>query len=185
LDQRLRVAAAISTVMAIPPIVVGGTAEEYWTHDEYHPTDLDLIPGPSYEDEEAFRKLGFKKEGRHWVSDDFAIATEFPHDETFEVRRTADVRVDDVVVKVIGVDDLYLDRLGYSAMTENVKDRHFASLLAVAVANWSDLDWRYIENRIAETIDANPVLGKSMRLMHGRCRRRVRNVLATRRARQL
>ena len=185
LDQRMFVAAAISTVMAKPPIVVGGTAEEYWTRDEYHPTDLDLIPGPSREDQDSFRQLGFKKEGRHWVRDDLPIATEFPHDDTFEVRRTVDEEIEGVVVKVIGVDDLYLDRLGQTTATENVRDQHFASLMAVAVANWDSLDWKYIESRIAEAVRASPALGNSMKLMNRRCRRRARNALAQRRAKQL
>jgi hypothetical protein len=182
LDQRLLVAAAFSTVMTSPPIVVGGTAEEYWTGDEYHPTDLDLIPGPSSDDREAFRKLGFTKEGRHWVREDLPIATEFPHDESFEVRRTFDEKVDEVIVKVIGVDDLYLDRLSQSTATENVRDQHFASLLAVAVTNWEKLDWRYIDTRIPEIARAKPALGAGMRTMHRRCRRAARNALARRRA---
>jgi hypothetical protein len=185
LDQRLLVAAAFSTVMTSPPIVVGGTAEEYWTRDQYHPTDLDLIPGPSSADQEAFRKLGFKKEGRHWVRQDFPIATEFPHDESFEVRRTFDEKIDGVIVKVIGVDDLYLDRLSQSTATENVRDQHFASLLAVAVTNWDKLDWRYIDTRIAEIARVKPALGASMRTMHRRCRRAARNALARRRAQLL
>src|SRR5215831_2327880 len=61
LDQRLLVAAAFTTVMESPPIVVGGTAEEFWTRDEYEPTDLDLIPSPSAADEAAFKELGFEK----------------------------------------------------------------------------------------------------------------------------
>jgi hypothetical protein len=185
LDQRLLVAAAFSTVMSPSPIVVGGTAEEYWTRDEYHPTDLDLIPGPSRADQDALRKLGFKKEGRHWVRADVPIATEFPHDPSFEVRRTFDEKVSGVTVKLIGVDDLYLDRLGQSTSTEKVRDRHFASLLAVALTNWDRLDWRYIEIRISEIADAKPALGGSMRLMHRRCRRTARNALAKRRALQL
>jgi len=182
LDQRLLVAAAISTVMSPPPIVVGGTAEEYWTGDEYHPTDLDLIPGPSTSDQDAFRKVGFEKEGRHWVRKDLPIATEFPHDASIEVRRTFDLKVGEVVVKVIGIDDLYLDRLGQSTSTMNVRDQHFSSLLAVALTNWDKLDWRYIDARIAETARAKPALGDSMRTMHRRCRRAARNALARRRA---
>jgi hypothetical protein len=167
------------------PIVVGGTAEEYWTGDEYHPTDLDLIPGPTKADQQIFRKLGFKKEGRHWVREDIPIATEFPHDETFEVRRTFDERVANVLVKIIGVDDLYLDRLGQSTSTMNVRDQHYSSLLAVALTNWDKLDWGYIESRIAETTSVNADLGDSMRTMHRRCRRAARNALARQRAMQL
>lgn len=185
LDQRLLVAAAVTTVMTTPPIVVGGTAEEYWTGDEYHPTDLDLIPGPSRSDQEALRKLGFQKEGRHWVRKDIPIATEFPHDTSLEVRRTFELRVSDVIVKVIGVDDLYFDRLGQSTSTMNVRDQHFSSLLAVALTNWDKLDWRYIEARIAETTNTKPGLGDSMRTMHRRCRRIARNALARQRAQLL
>jgi hypothetical protein len=182
LDQRFLVAAAFSTVMSSPPIVVGGTAEEFWTGDEYHPTDLDLIPGPSGADQDAFRKLGFKKEGRPWVREDFPIATEFPHDESFEVRRTVDEKIGGAIVKVIGVDDLYLDRLSQSTATENVRDQHFASVLAVAVTNWEKLDWVYIDERIAEMAKGRPALGTSMRAMHRRSRRAARNALARRRA---
>lgn len=171
--------------MSPPPIVVGGTAEEYWTGDEYHPTDLDLIPGPSKADQEAFRELGFKKEGRHWVREDFPIATEFPHDESFEVRRTFDEKIGGVIVKLIGVDDLYLDRLGQSTSTMNIRDQHFSSLVAVALTNWEKLDWRYIEMRIGEAIRAKPALGDSMRTMHRRSRRIVRNALARQRATHL
>ena len=185
LDQRLLVAAALSTVMNPPPIVVGGTAEEYWTGDEYQPTDLDLIPGPSTADYEAILKLGFKKEGRHWVRKDFPIVTEFPHDESFEVRRTFHAKVSNAIVKVIGVDDLYLDRLGQSTSTMNVRSQPFSSVLAVALTNWESLDWQYIESRIAETAKAKPALGDSMRTMHRRCRRAARNALARRRAKQL
>ncbi len=185
LDQRLLVAAAMSAVMSSPPIVVGGTAEEYWTGNEYRPTDLDLIPGPSRADQEAFRKLGFKKEGRHWVREDFPIATEFPHDESLEVRRTFDAKIGDVIVKVIGVDDLYLDRLGQSTSTMNMRDQHFSSLVAVALTNWDKLDWQYIQVRITELIKAKPALGDSMRTMHRRCRRTVRDALARQRAMRL
>jgi hypothetical protein len=171
--------------MITPPIVVGGTAEEYWARDEYRPTDLDLIPGPAAIDERAFRKLGFKKEGRHWVNPNVPVATEFPHDPTFEVRRTSDETVGGVTIKVIGVDDLYLDRLGQTTMTERMDDQHFASLLAIAVTNWDQLDWTYIEKRIGEIGNLKPALGASMRKMHRTCRRIARKELARERAQTL
>jgi hypothetical protein len=41
--------------------------------------------------------------------------------------------------------DLYLDRLGQSTSTMNVRDQHFSSLVAVALTNWDQLDWPYIQ----------------------------------------
>ncbi|HEV2416084.1 MAG TPA: hypothetical protein VGX27_14870 [Candidatus Dormibacteraeota bacterium] len=185
LDQRLLVAAAFTTVMQSSPIVVGGTAEEYWTRDEYQPTDLDLIPGPSLADEAAFKEIGLEKEGRHWVSKDLPVATEFPHDTSFEVMRTSHIAVGGVDVKVIGVDDLYLERLGQTTMSESTDHVHFASVLAVAVANWGQLDWSYIEKRIRDTIASNPRLGASLMKMHRICRRVARKELARARAEAL
>lgn len=185
LDQRLLVAAAFTTVMASPPIVVGGTAEEYWTRDEYQPTDLDLIPGPSLADEAAFKEIGLEKKGRHWGRKDLPVVTEFPHDESFEVMRTSHEVVGGVDVRVIGVDDLYLERLGQTTMSESTEDVHFASALAVAVANWAQLDWTYIEKRIRDTVVSNPRLGASLMKMHRICRRVARRKLARARAETL
>jgi hypothetical protein len=42
LRRHLLVAAALDSTFAKRAVVVGGTAEEYWTHDDYHPTDLDV-----------------------------------------------------------------------------------------------------------------------------------------------
>lgn len=176
-------AAALSSVMSRPPIVVGGTAEEFWTRDEYRPTDLDLIPDPTPDDRAAFEQLGLKREGRFWLHDD--IPVEFPYDETFEVRRTFEKKIAGVVVSVIGVDDLYVDRLVQTTSTENPRDVQFASALAVAATNYETLDWKYIDERIDETAEAKPTLGASMRRMNRTVKREARKALSRRRAADL
>jgi hypothetical protein len=178
LDQRLLVAAAITSVMSTPPVVVGGTAEEYWTGDAYRTTDLDLIPDPTTADIRALRKLGFRKEGRHWVRSDIPIATEFPHDATFEVRRVENAKVRGSAVRVIGIDDLYLDRLTQSTATLNVRDQAFDSLVAVALTNWDSLDWAYIYARIVELGRSKLGLGAALKSMKRRSNRKVRDALA-------
>lgn len=185
LDQRLLVAAAFSSVMETPPIVVGGTAQEHWAGGPYRPTDLDLIPSPSRTDMAAFRQLGFTKRGRHWIWGDMGVGVEFPHDESFEVRRTFDKKIKGAIVKLIGVDDLYLDRLSQSTATMNVRDESFTSVVAIALSNWSVLDWGYIDARIREIGLTNRPVGEAMKAMQRRCRREVRNALARRRASEL
>jgi hypothetical protein len=187
MTKRLLVGAALSVVMEDPPIIVGGTAEEYWSRSEYHPTDLDLIPDPSKEDEKAFKALGFYREGRHWVRDEVPFGIEFPHDSTFQVNRTVTVKLKmpKAEVQMIGVDDLFLDRLSQATATMKVGDMHFDSLLAVAVTNWDDLDRVYITKRIREIELQNPALGSAMRSMERRCTRRVRDLRARQRATEL
>jgi hypothetical protein len=65
LRQRLLLAAAMTKLLSTEPIVVGGTAEEYWAGGEYHPTDLDLCPQPSPSDLKALASVGLSKSGRH------------------------------------------------------------------------------------------------------------------------
>lgn len=187
MTKRLLVAAAFSVVMEHAPTVVGGTAEEYWSRSAYHPTDLDLIPDPSKRDKQVFKTLGFNKEGRHWVREGVQFGVEFPHDPTFEVNRTVIVKLNALQAQVhmIGVDDLYLDRLGQATATMNVRDMHFASLVAVAVTNWSELDSGYITRRIREIESQNPLLGSAMNSMHRRCARKVRDLRARQRATEL
>ncbi len=88
-------------------------------------------------------------------------------------------------VQMIGVDDLFLDRLSQATATMNVRDMHFDSLVAVAVTNWDDLDRGYITSRIREIELQNPILGSAMRLLQRRCARRVRDLRARQRATDL
>lgn len=187
MTKRLLVGAALAGVMEQSPTVVGGTAEEYWSRSDYHPTDLDLVPDPSKKDENAFKALGFHREGRHWVREDVTFGIEFPHDPSFQVNRTVIVKLKTLraEVQMIGVDDLFLDRLSQATATMNVRDMHFDSLLAVAVTNWDDLDRGYITSRIREIELQNPTLGSAMRSVERRCARRVRDLRARQRATEL
>lgn len=112
LERHLLVAAALREVLAHEPVVVGGTAEEFYTVDEYHETDLDLCTWLSSQEEAFLSDLGFEQRGRHWVHQTSKVAVEFPEsriagDET-RIRRES---VESGVVAIIGVEDLYLDRV--------------------------------------------------------------------------
>src|ERR1700674_4483398 len=76
LRQRLLLAAAMTKLLTKQPIVVGGTAEEYWAGGEYHPTDLDLCPQPTPRDLKALGSVGLRRRGRHWTRVDLPVAVE-------------------------------------------------------------------------------------------------------------
>src|SRR5436190_2110398 len=75
-----RFAAALRRILSHDPIVVGGTAEEYWTAADYHETDLDMCVQLSKVDRSTLAGYGFEREGRHWVSElgKYTVAVEFP-----------------------------------------------------------------------------------------------------------
>ncbi len=178
LKRHLLVAAALREVLQEPVVVVGGTAEEFWTSDSYHQTDLDICTSLGPPNQEKLRQLGFRKEGRHWVRDDIDVAVEFP--EAFidgDDDRTLMEEVEDGYARIIGVDDLYFDRLRQATVSEGAQDVHFHSALAVVAARYAYIDWGYVERRIEREIEIAPKAGQSMSRIDKDIRRRVRRAL--------
>ncbi len=178
LRRHLMVAAAFRQVLSHDAIVVGGTAEEYWTAAEYHEIDLDLCAPVTGKDEQALRELGFRKVGRHWEQAGLAAVVEFPDSRIDgDERRTVEEDVGPGTARIIGLDDLYLDRLKQSTVDERREGVEFHSALAVVAARYDDIDWAYARRRIAETAERDPSLGDAMRRIDSRIRRRVRERL--------
>lgn len=69
-EQMLSVAALITEAvrdLGYVPVVVGGLAVQFWTYGEYMTYDIDLLLPSTPEVDERLGRLGFVKEGRHWV----------------------------------------------------------------------------------------------------------------------
>jgi hypothetical protein len=159
---------------------VGGTAEEYWTADEYHQTDLDICVPLTTGDEAALRRFGFRKRGRHWSLDlaSAIVAVEFPDSRIDgDESRTVEPRIGPGRPRIIGLDDLYLDRLRQATMSTH-EGVEFHSALAVVAAAYDEIDWRYVRKRLRKIADDNPALGDPMKRLDSRIRRRVRRVLS-------
>jgi hypothetical protein len=177
LTRHLLIAAALRKVLHEDPIVVGGTAEEYWTSAEYHQTDLDLCAPINDLDQERLRALGFEPEGRHWVwgREGRWVAVEFPDSKIDgDEGRTSEVPVGHGTARVIGLEDLYLDRLRQATMNEHREGVEYASALAVAAARYEDIDWSYVRARISTVAANEGQVGAIMKRLDSRIRRRVR-----------
>ena len=179
LERHLLVAAALTEVLAHAPIVVGGTAEEYWTAAEYEETDLDLCAPLQAEDRATIERLGFKREGRHWLDEMANVAVEFPESRIDgDESRIREVQVGEGTARLIGLDDLYLDRLRRSTAFETSEGIEFKSALSVAVTQFESIDWLYVTDHIRERIGRDPMLGSSMRRLNRKIRQRARRILA-------
>jgi hypothetical protein len=177
LRRHLLVAAALRELFPKEPIVVGGTAEEYWTADEYHETDLDLCVSVGDEEERLLTKFGFRIHGRHWMRDDIAVAVEFPDSRIDgDDARTMLASFGEGAARIIGVDDLYLDRLRQATMREDREGIEFHSALAVAVSCFEQIDWSYVRSKLSTVRGFEPAVGESMRRIDSRIRRRVRRM---------
>ncbi len=175
LDQRLLLAAAITKVMERAPIVVGGTAEEYWAGGEYHATDLGLCRTPSERDVAAFRSIGLERKQRHWTAERLPVAVEFPG-EGDDIERTVPLTVGGVSVLMISCEDLYLDRLRQSTAAWPREDTSFDGAFEIALTNFAQIDWDYVATRIDGEV--RPNVRTAMRAANRRVRSRARRGLA-------
>lgn len=178
LRRHLLVAAALRDVLEDEPVVVGGTAEDHHAASDYHETDLDLCGIVTAADRKALGGLGFRKRGRHWFHDASRVAVEFP--DTLidgDASRIERIRVGRGTAALIGVDDLYVDRLRQATMSIREDAVEFRSALAVAAGASDRIDRRYVLRRIRAIGRQDPQLAEMMRRLDVRIRRRVRAAL--------
>ena len=171
LERRLILAAMVTEILGPKMVIVGGTAEEYWTGGEYHPTDLDMTPGPLSRSQQALmRGAGFARVGRHWILEGLDVGVEFPGSGD-DIRATVELERAGIKLRMISKEDLYLDRLRQATITPKVKGVEYDSALAVAVANLEDMDWDRVRRQLAEIASEEPWLGPVMAKLHPRVMR--------------
>jgi len=176
LTKHLLVGAALREVLREPPIVVGGTAEDFYTADEYHETDLDVVAWSLSDDEKrVLVDLGFEPpRGRHWYHEPSGVAVEMPEGMLHGDRTR--VRDEPVAgggkVLIIGPEDLYLDRIRQA--TSDLSNETFQrSALAIAVSRYETMDWAYVGSVLRR-----PNEPQQMIRIDSRVRRRARTILA-------
>lgn len=168
-------AAALRDLLEVEPVVVGGTAEEFHSGAAYHETDLDLCGWLRTGEGGLLREAGFRRRGRHWFHEASKVAVEFPDSRIDgDEDRVERVRVGGGEALVIGVDDLYLDRLRQAtAPLRPAGSIELHSAIAVAAGARTRIDRRYVLRRIREIERTDPALGKRMRSLDSRIRRRL------------
>ena len=132
------------------PVVIGGCALSYYSREVYFTADIDLAYADREALDDALKKMGFKKEGRYWISDDLKLAVEVPmsvlsgEDSPLEI-----VELDaGLQCKIIGIEDLIIDRLNACKHWKYEVDCEMADLLIRKYAE--ELDWEYLEKQAAK-----------------------------------
>jgi hypothetical protein len=175
LERHLLVAAGLGEILSHEPVVVGGTAEDFYTADEYHETDLDLVAWSLTDAERALLvELGFEPTGRYWFHTASSVAVEFP--ESVLAGDGSRVRTETRPpgrVRIIGPEDLYLDRVR-QATSDPTNESYQKSALAIAVTQYESLDWGYIDGVIRK-----PDEPRQMKKLNSLIRRRARKALSS------
>lgn len=97
----------------IEPILVGGGALEFYTEGGNATKDMDLALPACAEVDAAFADLGFEKHGRYWLNNklDLLFEAPAPAGPPGETAPRTVVQIDDLIVTIIGIEDLLMDRL--------------------------------------------------------------------------
>ncbi|OGQ05244.1 MAG: hypothetical protein A2W61_04290 [Deltaproteobacteria bacterium RIFCSPLOWO2_01_44_7] len=93
------------------PILVGGTAVEFYTEGGYATQDIDMVTpgGPSLF--EVMMNLGFERRGKDFIHEELEIYIEFPGVSLGGERQSDLLDVDGTPLLIISIEDLIVDRL--------------------------------------------------------------------------
>ena len=134
------------------PIIVGGTAIEFYTLGGYSTKDINLViadPAPLLD---LLREGGFHKEGRHWWREGFDLVLEIPgktltyaptaYDRVIEVQVTREIRT-----CVIGIEDILTSRLDAGIEERRPNDLGWAHQMVLL--HRDRIDWQALETLAA------------------------------------
>lgn len=94
------------------PIVVGGSAVDFYTEGIFPSYDIDLIGNRKIIGEILENIFCFKRSGRHWINEQIGIYVEVPGDHLAGNRdKVTTIKVNDLKLYVIGIEDLIIDRM--------------------------------------------------------------------------
>ncbi len=142
----------------VRPIVVGGCALEFYTTGGYNTADIDIICPENELLDSILGKWGFKKQGRHWISDELDMYIESPGStlKGDDLSKVTKVRVEDVDVYLVGIEDLIIDRLNAAIHWKSSDDRYWSKELIYIHRNKADMDYlrkRACEEKTADELD--------------------------------
>ena len=129
------------------PIVIGGLALSYYTREVYFTADIDLAYSDREALDEVLKELNFWKKGRYWVNEDLKMAIEVPvgvlveEDAPLEIVELGP----ELQCKIIGIEDLIIDRLNACKHWKSEIDCEMAELLIMRY--FKELDWDYLEEK--------------------------------------
>lgn len=128
------------------PIIVGGTAVEFYTLGGYSTLDLDLVYMKREKLSMLLEKLGFKKHGRHWYSEELDLAVESPGSVlSGSIEKLTKIEILGLTAYVIGIEDIIADRLRAYVYWKSDDDGRWAKRMMIL--HRDKIDWAYLEEK--------------------------------------
>lgn len=93
------------------PILVGGTAVEFYTEGGYSTLDIDMLAPGGPELFDVMSRLGFERFGKDFTNDSLKVYVEFPGAALQGREKDIQIQVGKHRLRVISIEDLIVDRL--------------------------------------------------------------------------
>ncbi|MDP6157125.1 MAG: hypothetical protein QGH39_08905 [Candidatus Thermoplasmatota archaeon] len=129
----------------IIPVIIGGSAVEFYTRDWYATGDIDLAIDKTRGSgiEAIMDGFRFKRSGRMWIRDDLSLYVEFPGDvDDLDRERLMRVDSDRGHAYFIGLEDIIFDRIEAAEHWKSEGDREQA--IRMAAVFYDEIDWDYL-----------------------------------------
>jgi hypothetical protein len=132
--------------MNIQPIVVGGSAVDFYTEGIYQSLDIDLVSDRKIIGEILENTFGFKPSGRHWINEQIGLSVEIPGSHLAgDKDKITIIKIGNLKVYVIGIEDLVIDRINACVHWKSQTDCDQAQFMIKYYRN--RLDFRYLEKQ--------------------------------------
>jgi len=116
----------------VQPVVVGGSAVEFYTEGIYPSYDIDLVGNRRIIGEILEKTFGFEPSGRHWINEQIGLYVEIPDSYLAgDKNKITTIRVENQPVYVLGLEDLIIDRIKACVYWKSRTDYEQARFLKV------------------------------------------------------
>ncbi|MDI6640267.1 MAG: hypothetical protein QMD78_05550 [Methanocellales archaeon] len=130
----------------VQPVVVGGSAVEFYTEGIYPSYDIDLVGNRRIIGGILEKTFGFKPSGRHWINEEIGLYIEIPSSYLMgDKNKITIIRVENLPVYVLGLEDLIIDRINACVYWKSHTDCEQAQFLLRQYQN--RLDFKYLEKK--------------------------------------
>ena len=128
--------------------LVGGQAVEAYTAGQFTTGDIDITTTDRERTEEVLAQMGFVKEGMVWLNKELAVAVHIVGSYPSRTEKARTIIVGPYEVKVVGVEELIIDRLAAAKFWKSERDAEQASVLLHIFGD--RLDAAYLRRRAKE-----------------------------------
>ncbi len=128
--------------------LVGGQAVETYTAGQFTTGDIDITTTDRKTTEEVLARIGFKKEGMIWLNERLGVAVHIVGLTPSRSEKARIIHVGPYTVRVVGVEDLIIDRLAAAKFWKSQRDAEQAKALFTSFKK--QVDMQYLRRRATE-----------------------------------